>query len=42
MRKSILAGLALSVAGGIAFAAETGPDLSQMNPAMMKGLIPGR
>ena len=40
MRRALVAGLALSVAGGIAFAAETTPDLSQMNPAVMKGLIP--
>jgi hypothetical protein len=40
MRRAILAGLAFSAAAGCAFAAGTGPDLSQMNPAVMKGLIP--
>jgi quercetin dioxygenase-like cupin family protein len=40
MRRAIVAGLALSVAGGIAFAADSVPDLSHMNPAVMKGLIP--
>ena len=40
MRGSVIAGLALSAAVSCAFAAGTSPELSQMNPAVMKGLLP--
>ena len=38
MRTAIVAALLLGVSVGVASAAD--PDISQMNPAVMKGLIP--
>ncbi len=40
MRRSLIAGLILSATAGGAVAAATGPELSQMNPEVMKGLLP--
>jgi quercetin dioxygenase-like cupin family protein len=40
MKNSIVAGLVLSISAGAALAASGAPDLSQMNPAVMKGMLP--